>query len=320
MSKNSHAILFVHIGATLPPWLGDAVTQARIFNDCPVYLAAAEPALAEARFPSGHGLTSVPLETIPISEKQKVFRRISPMDRNLGGGFWNHTTERFFVIEGVIRLLNLSNVVHLENDVLLYCDLEDLVPKLAKLYSGATATFINDALCVPGLVFIPDIGAAARLTRALVTTLEAAIRSPHFSSQPGYLNDMSLLGMMRDNGAYLIDHLPIVPSDYPVPLQSAAGQTPAEAPRFSQHCDALGYIFDGAALGQFLGGVDPRTLPQPTVGYINQYTVFDPRLLNPRMTTDEAGRKIPIVKTPKGITKIANLHMHSKNLRPFLSA
>ena len=125
--------------------------------------------------------------------------------------------------------------------------------------------------------------------------------------------------MLRAEGAYLIDHLPIVPPDYPAPLRSELGHVPADPSRYSAHFDALNYIFDGAALGQYFGGVDPRNAPPPSNGFVNPSTVFDTRLLNPHMISDNEGRKIPVVETASGIVRVANLHMHSKDLRPFMS-
>lgn len=319
MIDDSCAILFIHIGPALPPWLGGALRQARIFNTAPIYLVAESRALEAAKLPSELDVIAVHLETLPVSEKHKSFRRISPMDTSFADGFWTFTTERFFVVESAMRQLNLRNVLHLENDVLLYCDLTRLAPTLAGLYSGVASTFINDVLCVPGLVYFPDVGAAARLTRALIGALEAAIRAAPTLEQRQRINDMVLLGMLRAEGAYLIDHLPIVPPDYPAPLRSDLGHVPDEPSRYSANFGALNFIFDGAALGQYLGGVDPRNARPPSNGFVNPSTVFDPRLLKPHMTADSEGRKFPVVETTSGIIRIANLHMHSKDLRPFLS-
>ena len=76
-----------------------------------------------------------------------------------------------------------------------------------------------------------------------------------------------------------------------------------------------GYIFDAAAIGQFIGGVDPHNCPNNTRGFINETCVIKYNdegtilwrncdgFLKPFLQTREA-REIPIF----------NLHIHSKAL------
>jgi hypothetical protein len=314
-----HTILFVHVGRTLPAWLPGALYQARIFNRGPIYLVAEEGALARGAIPRDFGVTHVALESLPVSEKQAEFRRVSPLDRNFWDGFWMFTTERFFVVESAMAHLSLKNVVHLENDVLMYADLAELAPKLERLYPGVAATFINDDLCVPGVTYFPDAAAAGRLTGGLLWALDALMRSPQFPANLPAIHDMSLLGMLRTRGREVIDHLPVVPPDYPASLRSGAGQVSREPQRYWNNFKELEFIFDGAALGQYLGGVDPRNAPQPTHGFVNQHTLFDPRRLRLRMVRDAQARSVPVVETQSGIHRVANLHIHSKNPAPFLS-
>ena len=93
----------------------------------------------------------------------------------------------------------------------------------------------------------------------------------------------------------------------------------ADPSRYWQHFEALHMIFDAAALGQYLGGIDPRNAPGPSVGFVNESCIFDPRILRPRMTSDGDGRRVPVVETVSGLHRVANLHIHSKNPAPFLS-
>jgi hypothetical protein len=317
----THAILFVHLGPQLPPWLQGAVYQARMFNVCPVIVVAEAAALAQGDIPAALNVTKLALEEIAISAKHRAFRDVSPFDRAFRGGFWTFTTERLFVVEAAIAHLSLSNVVHLENDVLLYCDLATLIPKLTAHYPGIGATFDNDSRCVPGLMFIPGESAIARLTSFILAVLKALRQSPVPPSPKALaaLNDMTLLGMYRGQGTSAIDHLPIVPPDYPAVLRSAVGHNPADPSCYWRHFDRLGMVFDAAALGQYLGGIDPRNDPRPSRGFINESCVFDPRVVKARMSCDSDGRKIPVIETASGVHPVASLHIHSKNPAPFLS-
>jgi hypothetical protein len=309
-------LLFIHIGPELPPWLSPALQQARLFNSCPIVLAAEGQALAGTRLPASLGVSQVALQELGISEKQRRFREISPLDRTFRGGFWTYTSERFFIVESVMAKLSLGDVVHLENDVLLYCSLESLVPRLSRVYDGIAATFDNDQRCVPGFVYFPQLRSAAALTDFLLAALQQLAATPTAQG----VNDMILLGAFRKLGRVAIDHLPIVPPDYPRELRSAVGGVASDPACYSRHFGTLGCVFDAAALGQFLGGVDPRNSRGSTVGFVNESCLFDPRLLRPRFVRDDLGRRIPVVETASGIHPVANLHVHSKNPAPFLSS
>lgn len=312
--SSDHSIVFVHLGPALPAWTVEALAQARLFNSCPIILAAEATALEAASLPPD--VTTVALEELGVSPKQAAFRQASPLDRDFRGGFWTYTTERFFVLESIMARLGLRQVVHLENDVLLYADLAGLAPKLAALYPGLAATFDNDQRCVPGLVYVADAAALSGLTDFILFHL-ARLRSLPPEQLRG-LNDMSLLGGYRIPGT--VGALPVVPPDYPAPLKSAAGHAAADPALYSRDFAALGLVFDAAALGQYLGGVDPRNQAGDSRGFINESCVFDARLLKTRMVIGADGLKRPVVETSSGIHPVANLHIHAKALAGFLSS
>ena len=76
-------------------------------------------------------------------------------------------------------------------------------------------------------------------------------------------------------------------------------------------------IFDAAAIGQYLGGIDPRNQIGDTRGFINEtcfikynnYTFF--------WIINENGLYQPHIFINNNYIKIINLHIHSKNLNKF---
>jgi hypothetical protein len=318
--KSRHSLVLIHLGPELPAWLDRSIYQARLFNTCQIIVVAESIALQSSSIPSSLGIKQLSLEEIGLSSKHSVFRSFSSLDRSFRDGFWTFTTERFFVLESVMSYLSLTNVVHIENDVLLYYDLDLLVPHLRDLYSGIAATFDNDTRCVPGILYIANAGAMAPLTSFILEAVATPGRSAERLQQGALINDMTLLGAFRCRAPAAIDHLPIVPDDYPAPLQSPMRHIPAEPSCYSRHFETLGLIFDAAALGQYLGGVDPRNTHGPSVGFINESCVFDPRVVSPRLIVDACDRRVPVVETASGLHRVVNLHIHSKNLRAFLSA
>lgn len=85
----------------------------------------------------------------------------------------------------------------------------------------------------------------------------------------------------------------------------------------TKNFDKFNYIFDAAAIGQYLGGVDPRNIPGNTKGFVNETCVinfdkysfiwkFENNIIKPFIIIDN-------IKYP-----IFNLHIHSKNLKDFI--
>lgn len=310
------SLILVHLGARLPAWLGTMIGQVRTFSSCRIVLLAEAGALRNSRLPGVPAPECIATEELGVSAKQREFRRLSPLDRSFRAGFWTYTSERFFVIEWAMEKLGLTQVLHAENDVMLYCCVNELVARLAQLYRGIAATFDNDARCVPGIVYFPERAAAAALTDFYLQLLAQLAAAPR---PDVVVNDMQVLGALRMLGPAVADHLPVVPPDYPGPLRSALGHRVLDAGSYSRHFEALGLLFDAAALGQFLGGIDPRNPGDASAGFVNESCVFDPRLLHPRMVRDAAGRRVPVVQTASGVHRVANLHVHSKNLEAFRS-
>jgi hypothetical protein len=76
----------------------------------------------------------------------------------------------------------------------------------------------------------------------------------------------------------------------------------------------LGYVFDGAAIGQFIGGIDPQNQMGNLVGFVNETTVFDSSKADYEFASGKPYMVLNGIKIP-----IFNLHIHCKNLKRFSS-
>ncbi len=309
------ALVFVHIGPALPPWLPSAVRQARRFHDGPLLVAADAAALADA--PADFGaldVRAVPLEDLPRTAAHRHFRAINPLDTTFRDGFWTHTTERFFYLEALMRAESLGPVLHLEGDVLLYRAPEPLAPVLAAHYPGLGVPFDHDTQAVAGAFYAAGPEALKPFNTFVARVLE----------RPGMAlaNDMLLLATYgRRYGPRALEALPTIGDDYPDPLVNRKGEA-AEAPgRFSRHARAFGGLFDGNATGQYLTGVDPRnTDGRDTRGFINETAAFRADRYAFRWPVDAHGRRYPEAVGPTGdVWPLITLHVHSKALAPHLS-
>lgn len=310
-SLSALALVFVHIGPTLPNYTEDALHQARLFNpSCPIYLVASQEALG-ALTPRSHmdRIHAYPLENLLKTDKHKAFEAASTLDRGFREGFWRFTTERFFVIEELMLQENLRDVFHLENDVMLYADLAPMLPLFQTHYKTIGATFDNDERCIPGFIYFADVQALGALT----CFIQEHARSGH--------NDMQSLANFKKVQGNKIEQLPIVMGNYfhHFPAQSAAGHRVENSALFAQHWEVFESIFDAAALGQCLGGQDPRNGKKKKGAFINESCIFNPGHLAYEWIRDEKGRKVPYAHFAGVRCRINNLHIHSKNLKPFAS-
>ncbi len=287
------AIVFVHIGDALPSYAEIAIQQALAFNPkTPIYMISSERALAHLQLP----VHKIAYETLAPSQEHSDYRARYP---HLG--YWRYVVERFFYLDEFLTQHQLEHVVHLENDVMIYFELEQLISVFDRCYSSVGGTFLNDGEGVPGIVYIPN---------------KESLRSlmPFFAEMGGKgHSDMRIFGQLRQRK--MIQDLPIIPANYP---KEHRMNTP-NPERFTEHVEEFGSIFDGAALGQYLGGVDPLFGP-PKPGFVNWNSVFDPRHFEYSWEVDEQGRNIPYLHSTCRKYRINNLHIHSKQLEKFTSS
>lgn len=308
---SAHSLVFVHIGPKIPLYVGVAVAQARLFNpDCPIYLVGNKEALHAWKMSQKILPICVACESLTKSKSHRKFAANSAHDSKSFEGFWVSTSERFFYLEEVIRDFQLKDVFHLENDVMLYADLNSLLPVFQAHYRGMIgATFDSDSRCIPGFIYISDEKPISKLGSFMA------------DQAPKGMNDMQIIQEFKrlKQGIY-IDHLPIIFPEYvaQIGLKNSLGQTSSRPDPFHRHFDRFQAIFDAAAIGQYLGGISPRN-GDPNPGFINETCLFNPMYLNFNWKIDSKGRCVPYASFQGIEYPIINLHIHSKNLHSFYS-
>ena len=241
------------------------------------------------------------------------FSAKSAHDKEWRDGFWHYTSARFFTLHSFMAKYAVQNVIHIENDVLLYYNCDETLTEPFTNSRQIHIPFDSYTRNIASIVYIPD---ASTLGKVLA----------HYDYGK---NDMYNFSEIRGK-TDLIDQFPIFMED--TTLESASALGSASALESASVTDALerafvshgwsrfgGYIFDAAAIGQFIGGVDPRNCPDDTRGFINETCVIKYNdegtilwkncdgFLKPFLQTREA-REIPIF----------NLHIHSKALNLYV--
>ena len=85
----------------------------------------------------------------------------------------------------------------------------------------------------------------------------------------------------------------------------------------TENFDKFNCIFDAAAMGQYLGGINPKNVTHNTVGFINETCVIKYNQFKFIWITIN-GIKRPFLKTGDSIIQIFNLHIHHKDLHNFI--
>jgi hypothetical protein len=287
-------IVLVHTGHHIPPeYLFDNIDL--LLKLCPrshLYLAVSQQhALPMERL----GRCQVVFEeSIPASSLTQRYANSAQFNEGFRNGFWRHTSQRFFVLHDLCAHLGMENIVHIENDVLLF---EDPSSYIAALKQFAPLAYPVDRIRGIASFFF------ARESACLAPLLE------HFIGNPT-VNDMDNLGQFLANaGPSVARPLPTLPPNY----SAAKG---LDAQRYSAEVEAFGGIFDAAAVGQYLGGVDPKNTPLDSRFFQNESS--DLALAECEISWDvHEGVRSPQISYQGQKLKMLNLHMHCKRVKEF---
>jgi hypothetical protein len=303
-------IIFVHLGDAIPSYTYTALEQARLFNeDADLCLIANQTALNDSPYDfSRQSIVTVACETLSQSLAHKKFNQNTKLDWRHRDGFWRKATERFFYIHEYVSLHNLTDIVHLENDNMLYANIADM-GKALSLYKGIGAVFDFDTRCIPSFVYIANAQAIAHLVNFI---------AEHASK--GY-SDMHIIALYHKTFSRdYVDNLPLIMPEYlrDHALINAENKTTQCPLDYCKNTDIFDSIFDGAAFGQYLGGIDPRNGPSKP-GFINETCLFNPSYVPIEWHRDEQNRNVPFARCNRALYRVNNLHIHSKFLDNFRS-
>jgi len=301
--------ILIHIGTNLRDHINDCIQQIRVTNpSAPIWVLVNH---SEAyKIQNINGLRIIELESIPLSMKHKAFqeRYRSPHS----GSLWRLSTERFFYLETFMMMHDLSHMVHMEYDNMIYKDLSEVLHIFQKHYeSKIGCTFDADSRGIAGLLY--------------VACVEPMIAFTDFIMSDRALNktDMDYLALFKDHDrdGTAILALPIVQPKYVERwgLQNDLGHTVRDPRFYSNAFTDFNCIFDAAAIGQYMGGIDPIHNKPNSVGFINETCVFQCDKLQFEWVVRDDGRRFPWVICGTDRVPIVNLHIHCKNLATFKS-
>lgn len=218
----------------------------------------------------------------------------SKLDNQFRNGFWTLTSSRFFYLYELMRKYNIENVIHLENDVLIYRNINELENKLDK--TKIYLPFDSFTRNIASIMFIPNSN-----------VFKTALDFYDFGK-----NDMENFCSIQKQ-TNVIEHFPIFIDD---PNGSSEYQF------VTRGFNNFRMIFDAAAMGQYLGGVDPQNVGGDTRGFVNETCII--KYDKYRFVWNEIENiKCPFIVVNDAnnyecFYPIFNLHIHSKALDKFI--
>ncbi len=305
----SDCIVLIHMGSRdVPPYAADCIEQIRLLSDIPVYFILSKSKKITKRLAAGCNI--IYLEDLPLSKAHHDFYRKMSSLRAVFDNFFQSALERFYVLDEAIKYLGLKNVIHMENDILLYEDPQKLIGMLKGHYGDMTVPRMNEKDSMASVMFIPDEGSLLRFLTYI---------NDHIYDKG--CNDMNLLAAyMREKG---LPSLPVIYEEYLEDniLENKKGEkAPDEhVSDYYLHAGEYGGFFDAAPLGQFIGGTDKKPAGvTDNRGFINQAAFIDPSRLDIKWEKRDQGF-VPTVHYKEKTYRIFNLHVHCKDLRKYRS-
>lgn len=302
-------LVYVFTGTEFPMHVFDNLYQFFFWNPTDgieVYILTEEEHLSSIRERIGKMDLVVPdaIKLVPIALVSSRAETPVSVDR-FPSEFFFSAYHRLHLLRACISHFRLKNVFHIENDVMLYTSLESVFAFLSSLQMTDKLIVVQDAptRALASILFTPS---DSELNKFLEFSVAKLSEHPSVS-----YNEMDLLG--------------IYPDKYSFP-------NTLDDPNLLK----MGY-FDGACIGQFLGGVHDIHIPSEyktdpfsnlSKGFVNETSTLKPDKIKIWQQTKETQSgsatsfyfTVPHLGalTDKRIP-IQSLHMHSKNLYEYAS-
>lgn len=221
------------------------------------------------------------------SEYLEQFKNNLQLDRNYRNGFWLHCSMRFVYIYEYMKHNNITDIIHIENDVMIYDNFDNIKDKFNK--DKIYLVFDNINNVIPGIMYINNY-----------TNLKIILDNY-------VMNDCDMVNLGKYYNKSFIEPFPIISIDN-------------DENYFNKNFISFNSIFDGAAMGQYLGGVDKRNnINSDSDSFINEICII--KFNNYKFYWKKINELWnPYIEINNKLIKINNLHIHSKALEKFLSA
>lgn len=220
------------------------------------------------------------------------FEAHSRLSHGFRNGFFRHCFKRFIYLCEYMKETGITDIIHFENDIMVYRNTDDWKSFL----SGSEIALVMDSMnrCIPSVMYFKN------------STLLEECLSRHIDPDE---NDMEFWAKCQRCYPEKILNLPIL------------FESPGIPKEYYEHYTSKIGIFDGAAIGQYLGGVNPENDDKDTRGFINETCVvrYDQYKFSWKQDPSNHLWRPMMLNQDFHWVLINNLHIHSKTLHHFNS-
>jgi hypothetical protein len=258
----------------------------------------------------------VHVRKLPTGINLYFFKRENPFlqdsifsahDQKFRRGFWRFSLERLFALIEFHKEHPHRKILHIESDVLLLPNFpwDQLSNSKVLLWNN-----YNQARDVSALLYFPDYEMHQRFIEDVQSEL---------AENPKH-TDMTVLAALRDKGDAIYSLFPSLNPDL-MDLMNLLNTSNVDLIEGNSSTREFKYgVFDGAAIGMWLTGHDPRNnygkaLIHDSSPLVSGDSLIDPRAIDYEM--DEDGNLYLISRNTGNRISLWNLHVHSKSLELF---
>jgi hypothetical protein len=297
-------IVYCFIGS-LPHYSIDTVYQTRLFYDGPIYFIISDYESPYVKKLLEYNVSIVRYDDVRHNDFETCiknnYHKFTILSELKGREkLFIYAFERFFVLYHLMIGYNVCNVLFLELDNLIYDDPNNWLQ--AFLEKEIAYMYDQELRCASGICFIKN----PTILHYFMDYCKCYIET--IDSTTFFMTEMqALFGFLKE---------------YPTGVQLLPIHWPSTNVRMETYAnyEKYGSIFDAAAIGIYLGGIDPfHTGGIVITGHKWSASIIDYTNYTFEWKEDNQGRLIPYVLHGDNWIQINNLHVHSKQLKALLS-
>jgi len=285
-------LILIHLGEELPLHIFDCIDQLCIMGVTQIHFIVDSTSAYQRLTFCNHVIPYL----YPSNNNIRLKMNSIHGDENV----FHLSLERFFALRWFMTKYNVDKCIHIEHDNLIYIPL-GLVEQQLTQAIGAKIACPRDRenRCIASVLYV-----GSRLA------LEKYCDFVECEEKFQFI-DMESLSNFENKYADYGSHLPVIPVEYKTEKKHIFNNS------------LIPFIFDAAALGQWVGGVDiiHTTFGVDSRGFLNPdaqeyYNANDMPVV---WILTKSGKKVPLVYCQGVYTRLCNLHIHAKRLHLYLS-
>ena len=295
-------IVYAFVGV-LPSYCIDTVFQTRLFYDGPIYFILNDYQSIFIPILKQYNVIIINYDTVldndfnNLVEKSKNRFCIVP---NLTGRerLFIHSFERFYILHNLMKQNSLRDVFFMELDNLIYDDPINWLKTFAK--KDMAYMFDNYDRSSSGIAYIKNTDILKEFMK---------FSNTYILTDTGFINEMTSLFRFWELNKESVQLLPTLWPDVNYPTM-----TYETFPLYNNS------IFDALSIGIYIAGADATQIGGVIVkGQRSTWGLVDYTKYVYKWKKDSQQRNTPFIFTGDHWLKVNNLHVHSKDLRPYLS-